>query len=60
MKQRLSVVTLGVSDLERSRAFYEALGWGRRTRALNLGSRRQRSPKTRTGGSPEDGGTQLN
>jgi uncharacterized protein len=27
MEQRLSVVTLGVSDLERSRRFYEALGW---------------------------------
>jgi uncharacterized protein len=27
MQQRLSVVTLGVADLERSRAFYEALGW---------------------------------
>ncbi|MGI8461119.1 MAG: VOC family protein [Solirubrobacterales bacterium] len=27
MKQRLSVVTLGVSDLARSRAFYEAIGW---------------------------------
>jgi catechol 2,3-dioxygenase-like lactoylglutathione lyase family enzyme len=27
MKQRVSVVTLGVSDLERSRRFYEALGW---------------------------------
>jgi uncharacterized protein len=27
MKQRLTVVTLGVSDLARSRAFYEALGW---------------------------------
>jgi predicted lactoylglutathione lyase len=27
MKQRLSVVTLGVSDLARARAFYEALGW---------------------------------
>jgi catechol 2,3-dioxygenase-like lactoylglutathione lyase family enzyme len=25
--QRLSVVTLGVADLERARAFYEALGW---------------------------------
>jgi uncharacterized protein len=25
--QRLSLVTLGVADLERSRAFYEALGW---------------------------------
>jgi catechol 2,3-dioxygenase-like lactoylglutathione lyase family enzyme len=27
MEQRLSVVTLGVTDLARSRAFYEALGW---------------------------------
>ena len=27
MEQRLSLVTLGVSDLERSRRFYEALGW---------------------------------
>ena len=27
MEQRLSLVTLGVADLERSRAFYEALGW---------------------------------
>jgi catechol 2,3-dioxygenase-like lactoylglutathione lyase family enzyme len=27
MEQRLSLVTLGVDDLERSRAFYEALGW---------------------------------
>jgi uncharacterized protein len=27
MEQRLSVVTLGVSDLGRARAFYEALGW---------------------------------
>jgi uncharacterized protein len=27
MDQRLSVVTLGVRDLARSRAFYEALGW---------------------------------
>jgi predicted lactoylglutathione lyase len=27
MKQRLSLVTLGVTDLQRSRAFYEALGW---------------------------------
>jgi uncharacterized protein len=25
--QRLSLVTLGVSDLQRSRAFYEGLGW---------------------------------
>ena len=27
MDQRLSVVTLGVTDLARARAFYEALGW---------------------------------
>jgi catechol 2,3-dioxygenase-like lactoylglutathione lyase family enzyme len=27
MEQRLSVVTLGVRDLSRARAFYEALGW---------------------------------
>lgn len=27
MEQRLSLVTLGVSDVARSRAFYEALGW---------------------------------
>ncbi|HET7044734.1 MAG TPA: VOC family protein [Gaiellaceae bacterium] len=27
MDQRLSLVTLGVRDLARSRAFYEALGW---------------------------------
>src|SRR4051794_10978383 len=27
MEQRVSLITLGVSDLERSRAFYEALGW---------------------------------
>lgn len=27
MKQRVSLITLGVSDLERARAFYEALGW---------------------------------
>jgi catechol 2,3-dioxygenase-like lactoylglutathione lyase family enzyme len=27
MDQRLSVVTLGVRDLRRARAFYEALGW---------------------------------
>ncbi|MBA2440761.1 MAG: VOC family protein [Thermoleophilaceae bacterium] len=27
MDQRLSLVTLGVGDLARSRAFYEALGW---------------------------------
>ncbi len=27
MEQRVSVVTLGVEDLDRARAFYEALGW---------------------------------
>lgn len=27
MKQRVSLITLGVADLERSRRFYEALGW---------------------------------
>jgi catechol 2,3-dioxygenase-like lactoylglutathione lyase family enzyme len=27
MKQSVSLVTLGVSDYERSKAFYEALGW---------------------------------
>ncbi|MGH3027425.1 MAG: VOC family protein, partial [Gaiellaceae bacterium] len=27
MEQRVSLVTLGVVDLERARAFYEALGW---------------------------------
>jgi uncharacterized protein len=31
MEQRVSLVTLGVSDLARAREFYEALGW--RTRA---------------------------
>jgi predicted lactoylglutathione lyase len=29
MEQRLSVVTLGVADLQHSRRFYEALGWKR-------------------------------
>jgi predicted lactoylglutathione lyase len=27
MEQRLSLVTLGVSDLDRARRFYEGLGW---------------------------------
>jgi uncharacterized protein len=27
MQQRVSLITLGVTDLARSRAFYEALGW---------------------------------
>ena len=29
MEQRLSLITLGVADLERSRRFYERLGWRR-------------------------------
>ena len=33
MEQRLSLVTLGVRDLERSRAFYERLGWVRSGRS---------------------------
>ncbi len=27
MEQRITMVTLGVTDLERARGFYEALGW---------------------------------
>jgi predicted lactoylglutathione lyase len=27
MEQRLSLVTLGITDLDRARKFYEALGW---------------------------------
>lgn len=27
MKQRVSLITLGVGDLNRARSFYEALGW---------------------------------
>lgn len=29
MEQRVSLITLGVADLDRARAFYEALGWSR-------------------------------
>ena len=29
MEQRVSIVTLGVTDLKRSKAFYERLGWRR-------------------------------
>ncbi|MGP0020376.1 MAG: VOC family protein [Candidatus Sulfotelmatobacter sp.] len=29
MEQRVSIITLGVADLKRSRAFYERLGWRR-------------------------------
>jgi hypothetical protein len=28
VEQRISLVTLGVADLARARAFYEAIGWG--------------------------------
>jgi predicted lactoylglutathione lyase len=31
MEQRLSLVTLGVTDLTRARAFYESLGWATRS-----------------------------
>jgi len=27
MEQRISIVTLGVADLERARVFYQRLGW---------------------------------
>ena len=27
MEQRISLITLGVADVDRARAFYEALGW---------------------------------
>jgi uncharacterized protein len=32
MEQRISIVTLGVADLDRSREFYERLGWRRSMR----------------------------
>lgn len=32
MEQRFSLVTLGVDDLERAKAFYERLGWQRSVR----------------------------
>jgi uncharacterized protein len=34
MEQRISVVTLGVADLERSREFYQRLGWRRSLREV--------------------------
>jgi predicted lactoylglutathione lyase len=34
MDQRISLVTLGVTDLPRARSFYEALGWGGTTGAF--------------------------
>ncbi len=33
MDQRVSLVTLGVADLPRARAFYEAVGWSTRAEA---------------------------
>jgi len=33
MRQRVTVITLGVADLARARAFYEALGWRSNTPA---------------------------
>jgi catechol 2,3-dioxygenase-like lactoylglutathione lyase family enzyme len=33
MEPRISLITLGVADLARATAFYEALGWPRRLRA---------------------------
>ena len=33
MQQRVSLITIGVSDVERARAFYEALGWTTRAEA---------------------------
>ena len=29
MEQRVSIITLGVANLERSREFYERIGWRR-------------------------------
>ena len=42
VKQRVSLITLGVADLGRARAFYEALGWetGARARATTSSSSR--------------------
>lgn len=37
MEQRLSFVTLGVGDLERAQAFYDALGWSRSSYGEGLG-----------------------
>jgi predicted lactoylglutathione lyase len=36
MEQRVSCVTLGVSDLQRSLSFYEALGWERANDDANV------------------------
>jgi uncharacterized protein len=36
MEQRLSLVTLGVADLERSLRFYEGLGWKRANQSADV------------------------
>ena len=36
MDQRVSVITLGVADLDRSRRFYETLGWKRGNQDENV------------------------
>lgn len=36
MEQRISLVTLGVTDLQRSAAFYESLGWTPAQRAEDI------------------------
>lgn len=33
MEPRISLITLGVADLDRARAFYERLGWRRKVKA---------------------------
>ncbi len=35
LEPRISLITLGVADLARASAFYEALGWERREKALD-------------------------
>ena len=41
MEQHISLVTLGVKDLARARAFYEALGW---RSAQRLGAQMAHNP----------------
>ena len=36
MEQRVSLVTLGVADVARTRAFYEALGWATRAEPADV------------------------
>ncbi len=44
MEQRISLVTLGVADLARARAFYEALGWSGASPGIEL-AHNVRSPE---------------